>query len=389
MSGLADTLEGAIEPERLLARAVELVAIPSAPGEEGPVGLAFVAMLRAAGMAVTVEERFPGSPSVIGRLAGASGGPVLQLAGHLDTVPVDHEPPEVRDGLLIGRGACDMKAGLAAIAEVAAGLGAAGVFKGTLLVTAYGQHEGSLAGTLHEPLRDLLRRGVHGDLVYIPEGPHLTLPVAGKGSIIVEVHLERDGEPEHELFVAPGTPNPVLAAYRFVELVRETSYGWKTIDTDVGNDTFFLGAIRGGDLYNRVATAARIDGTRRYPAPRTYEEASAELDGIGRRVASEHGVRVRVICHRSGQPFRQAVDHPFIEAFQASVAAVTGARLATAGILLASDINHVMELAGVPTVLHGVDGTRAHATPEWVPVNEIVRAARVLARTVGAVLDAD
>jgi succinyl-diaminopimelate desuccinylase len=386
---LAEALDRAVDPLRLLARAVDLVGIPSFPGQEGAAAAAYARMLAAAGMDVAVEERFPGSPSVIARLPGGPGGPVLQLAGHLDTVPVDQGPPEVRDGLLVGRGACDMKAGLAAIAEVAAALGVAGGFRGTLLVTVYGQHEGSPAGTMHEPLRDLLRRGIHGDLVYIPEGPHTTLPVAGKGSIILEVQLERDGEPGHELFAPPDTPNPVLAAHRFVELVREASARWTVVDPDVGGETFFLGAIRGGDLYNRIATHARIDATRRYPAPRTYEEASAELESIGRRVAVEHGVRVRVVCHRSGQPFRLDPEHPFIDAFQGAAAAVTGARLPTAGVLIASDINHVLEIVGVPTVLHGVDGTRAHATPEWVPVGEVVRAARILARTVGAVLAPD
>jgi acetylornithine deacetylase/succinyl-diaminopimelate desuccinylase-like protein len=387
MSTLADRLEAAIDPMRLVERTLDLVAIPSFPGAEGPVASRYAGMLRDAGLEVTIEERYPGSPSVIARADGGRQGPTLQLAGHLDTVPVDQGPPLIRDGVLHGRGACDMKAGLAAIAEVATALRREPAWDGGMLITAYGQHEGSPSGTMHEPLRDLLRRGIHGDLVFIPEGPHTTLPVAGKGSIILEVHLERDGEPAHELFAEPGTPNPVLAAYRYVELVREHSAGWGICDDAVGDETFFLGAIRGGDLYNRVATTARIDATRRYPAPRTFADASAELEAIGRQVADEHGVRVRVVCHRSGQPFRIDPGHPYIRAFQSAASSVMGAPLPENGILLASDINHVMELAGVPTVLHGADGTRAHATPEWVPVEEINRLARVLARTVGETLE--
>lgn len=387
MSTLADRLEAAIDPARLLERTLALVAMPSFPGGEGPIAARYADMLRDAGLEVATEERYPGSPSVIARTSGGGDGPSLQLAGHLDTVPVDQGPPVIRDGVLHGRGASDMKGGLAAIVEVAEAVRRVGARHGRLLVTAYGQHEGSPSGTMHEPLRDLLRRGIHGDLVFIPEGPHTSLPVAGKGSIILEVHLERDGEPAHELFAPPGTPNPVLAAHRYVELVRERSAGWDLHDEDVGGETFFLGAIRGGDLYNRVATAARIDATRRYPAPRTFEEAAAELEAIGRQVAAEQGVRVRVICHRSGQPFRLDPGHPFIRAFQAAASDVMGAPLPENGSFLASDINHVMELAGVPTVLHGVDGTRAHATPEWVPVAEIVRLARVLARTVGETLE--
>jgi acetylornithine deacetylase/succinyl-diaminopimelate desuccinylase-like protein len=171
-----------------------------------------------------------------------------------------------------------------------------------------------------------------------------------------------------------------------VELVREHARAWDLDDPDVGAETFFLGAIRGGDLYNRIATSARIDATRRYPAPRTFAEAASELEAIGRQVAAEHGLHVRVVCHRSGQPFRLDPANPFLRAFRSAASRVMGGPLPEAGILLASDINHVMELAGVPTVLHGADGARAHATPEWVAVDELVRLARVLARTLGETL---
>ena len=63
-----------------------------------------------------------------------------------------------------------------------------------------------------------------------------------------------------------------------------------------------------------------------------------------------------LLAHRSGQPFRLDPGHPFIGAFQDAARSVMGAPLPTAGILLASDINHVMELTGVPTILHGTKG---------------------------------
>jgi acetylornithine deacetylase/succinyl-diaminopimelate desuccinylase-like protein len=386
---LADRLEAAIDADRVVRRTLDLVAIRSDPGDEGAIAEAYAAMLADAGLDASTDERFPGSPSVIARLPGRGPGPTLQLGGHLDAIPVAQDELGVQGGRLYGRGACDMKGGLAAFAEVSAALQACGgPAAGSLLVTAYGQHEGSPAGTLHEPLRDLLRRGIHGDLVYIADGPHRMLPVAGKGSVIFEVHLRRAGEPEHELLAPGGLPNPVMAAHRFVALLEERSRTWPLQDPDVGGETLFVGAIRGGDLYNRIAVEARIDGTRRYPAPRTFEEVRAELEAVGEAVAGETGVEVTVIAHRSGQPFRQDPGHPFLAAFQEATRVVTGAALPASGILLASDINHVIELTGAPTILHGVDATRAHATPEWVPVPELIRATRVLARTVGTVLGA-
>ena len=92
------------------------------------------------------------------------------------------------------------------------------------------------------------------------------------------------------------------------------------------------------------------------------------------------------MAHRSGQPFRVDPNDPFIGAFRAAAEHVAGVPLPPTGIHLASDINHIVELTGIPTVLHGVDPTRAHATPESVPVAEVIRAARVYARVVGTML---
>jgi acetylornithine deacetylase/succinyl-diaminopimelate desuccinylase-like protein len=369
-----------------------LVGIESFPGGEDRIAVAYAGMLAETGLTVELDRTFAGSPSVIARTAPSAGdaGPLLQLAGHLDTVPVAQDPPVFRDGLVVARGACDMKGALAAFAEVAAAMAeAGGPRRGGLLVTAYGQHEGSPAGTLHGPLRDLLRRGIHGDIALIGDGPHRFLPIAGKGSLIFEIHLHRPGEPTHELLAGAVTPNPVMAAHRFVELLRERATHWTLADPAVGGETFFIGALRGGDLYNRIPVAARIDGTRRYPAPRTFEAAREELEAIAREVAAEQGLDVDVVAHRSGQPFRIDADDPFVATFRREAAAVSGAPLPLDGIDLASDINHVVELTGIPVVLHGVDGARAHATPEWVPVAALVRAARTYARVVGAMLDRD
>ena len=177
-----------------------------------------------------------------------------------------------------------------------------------------------------------------------------------------------------------------MAAHRFVELLKERSAGWTLRDPMVGGETFFVGAIRGGDLYNRIAVAARIDGTRRYPAPGTFEAAQAELDAIATIVASEHGLAVEVVAHRSGQPFRIDPDDPFVATFRREAAVVDGVPLPIRGIELASNINHVTELTEIPVVLHGVDDARAHATPDRVPVAAVVRAARVYGRVVGAML---
>ena len=103
----------------------DLVAIDSVnpeivPGGAGEAEIArFVAgWLERAGLEVTLQEVAPGRPNVVGVRRGSGGGRSLVLNAHMDTVgfagmdsPLE---PRVEGDRLYGRGACDMKAGLAA-----------------------------------------------------------------------------------------------------------------------------------------------------------------------------------------------------------------------------------------------------------------------------------
>ncbi|MDP9356219.1 MAG: M20/M25/M40 family metallo-hydrolase, partial [Chloroflexota bacterium] len=124
--------------EDLVGLIQDLVRVPSVTGEEAAVQAAVAAHMRGAGLEtdvwepdpvelapyadhVGVFETFSGRPNVVGTLRGHAGGRSLILNAHIDTVePGDparwtHPPfgAEVEDGQLYGRGACDMKAGLA------------------------------------------------------------------------------------------------------------------------------------------------------------------------------------------------------------------------------------------------------------------------------------
>ena len=73
---------------------------------------------RSLGLAVEVlDDPFPATPIVIGRLRGGDPGPTIVLNGHLDTVPIPHDPPRVEGGRVWGRGSADMKGPVAAATE--------------------------------------------------------------------------------------------------------------------------------------------------------------------------------------------------------------------------------------------------------------------------------
>jgi acetylornithine deacetylase/succinyl-diaminopimelate desuccinylase-like protein len=376
-----------ISAERLIRRTMQLVLVPSPSGQEVDVADVYAGILRSIGLETILDREFPESPSVIARWDGTAEGQTLQLDGHLDTVATPHAKPEVHGHAICARGACDMKGGLAVITEVAQILSESGLpLRGSLLTTAHGQHEEAVNGhPLHAPLLGLLRRGIHGDACIIPEGPHDELPIAGRGLIIFSVRFSRPGEPVHEILGHTGpVPNPIMAATRFVHLFERRARHWNIHDELAGPESFFIGSIHGGDLYNRVPTSAEVTGTRRYPVPVTYETAREELEEIAGVAANEFGVGMEVVAERSGQPFSVSPTEPIVGALSRSHDNVIGRPLPLTGMRYSGDVSQFVNVAGVPALYHGTDQTTAHSDRESVAVGALVRCASVL---LGAALE--
>lgn len=387
MRDRTDRLLARIDGQRAAQRTLELLGHPSPSGDERAVAELYATMLDDLGMTVELDEQYPESPSVVARSPGGQSERVLQLSGHLDTIANPHAQPALNGDVLIGRGAADMKSGLAAILELVQAFGECELLTSvSLLVTAYGQHEEPVGGNpLHAPLIGLLRRGVHGTACLIPEGPHRYLPISGRGLVIFEMEFLGPDQSSHEILGEwPADRNPVMAAVEFAERLKQRSQQWTLHDEYAGDESFFLGRIAGGDLYNRVPVRAVCEGTRRYPHGRSYAEVRDELLGLAHDAAKQ--IRVACVPHvvKSGQPFRLDEDEPIVRAVLAGHERATGASLRLGSIQYSADASQVMEYARVPAVYHGVDSTTAHSDHECVEVSQIERCARVLVATAAA-----
>jgi acetylornithine deacetylase/succinyl-diaminopimelate desuccinylase-like protein len=364
-----------VDAARLRDLTLELVRIESHTGDTAAAARAYARHLEEIGMDVELlADVFPATPTVVARLRGAEPGPTVVLNGHLDTVPIPHEEPRVENGSIYGRGAADMKGACAAAAEAVRVLAEA-PFAGEIVIVAIGLHEAP--GGRGEDLQHLLDGGFHADMAVVCELSGHDVAIAHMGQVTAEITVSRPGMPTHELQTPTGTPHPLLAAARVVDAIRARN---EELSADehplVGAETYFVGELHGGDFYNRFPTTCRIVGTRRWMPGNTLEAVDAEYRDLLAKVAAETGCEIDLDLKLVRGAYEIDPEHPLLQALQSSYREVTGKELEPVGVKVVAD-GALFAAAGIPTVYHGPVGTGAHADVEYMPVDELVRAAEV------------
>src|SRR4029077_6567077 len=174
--------------ELVAVNSVNPTLVPGAPGEQQIADLV-AAQLRRSGLDVSVETVVPGRPNVVGVLEGRSAGRTLMFCGHTDTVGVagmtDPFTPVERDGRLYGRGAQDMKGGVAAMMSAAATVAErGGLASGRLIVAAVVDEEHASIGA------DALVKTWSADAGVVTEPTDLAIAVGHKGFAWVGITVE-------------------------------------------------------------------------------------------------------------------------------------------------------------------------------------------------------
>jgi acetylornithine deacetylase/succinyl-diaminopimelate desuccinylase-like protein len=370
-----------VDADRLRDLTLELVETASPTGDTAVVARLYAQRLREIGMEVEVlDEVFPATPIVVGRLHGGLPGPSVVLNGHLDTVPIPHAPARVENGSVYGRGSADMKGALACAAETARVLKQSGPFPGELVIVAIGLHEAP--GGRGEDLTWLLREhGFRCDFAVVCELSGDTFVAAHMGQATVEITIEREGMVTHELKTSPGTPHPILTAGKVIQAIESRNAELASVEHPwVGAETYFVGEVHGGDFYNRFPTSCRVVGTRRWAPGNTLEAVEAEFLSLLEPIAAETGCSIELDLKLVRGAYSIDPEHTLSVALRAGYADVTGAELPLVGIKVVADAAVFQGEAAIPTVYHGPAGSGAHADVEAMPIAELARATRVYLR---------
>lgn len=350
--------------------------VPGAPGE-GAVAQLLANVLASWGFRVNVQEAAPGRPNVIATVGGGRGKSLL-FNGHIDVVAVDtmtHAPfaAEETDGRLYGRGASDMKAGVAAMCAAAHRAIARGV-AGTVTVAAVVDEEFKSIGT-----RALIASGFRADAAIVTEPTQLAIMPAHRGFTWVRVTCR--GRAAHGSRYDLGVDAILHAAHvmRGLDDFQRSELDARTHKL-LGHASLHAGTIAGGSGWSTYPEECRLEIERRTLPGETGDDVVAEIQHVCDRVRqSVPGLRADVEHVFSQLPSDVAEDAPICSAL-ADALRGCGEPVRVAGMSAWTDAA-LLNAAGIPAICFGPgDMMLAHANAEWVELAEVDRAADVLAQ---------
>lgn len=365
----------------------DLVRINSANPSHSPAGKgeaeigAYVAeSLIDLGLSVTTFEVEPGRMNVVGVLEGSGVGRSLLLNAHLDTVGVegmlgDPFGAQIRDGRLYGRGAQDMKGGLAAMMGAAKALVNAGIdLEGDLLVTAVADEEHTSIGT------DDLVQHVTADGAIVTEPTDLTLCRAHRGFIWYDV--ETYGRAAHGSRFKEGIDANMRMGRFLAQLEKlERELRQRPPHPLLGPPSLHAARIQGGTEINVYAANCLLQIDRRTVPGETESQATSELQAIiDWLAAADPTFKAAVKSTLERVPFEVAPDVPIVQVLEAAITHRTGSKPIHSGVTFWTDAA-ILAAAGIETALVGPIGGGLHSEEEWVDIQSVVDLAHILVDT--------
>jgi acetylornithine deacetylase len=349
--------------------------VDGAPGE-GRVAACLAEILSGWGFTVELREVAPGRPNVIARV-GPAGCTPLVLNGHLDVVGTDgmtHPPfqPHEADGRLYGRGANDMKGGVAAMCVAAARVAARGELVSEVIVTAVCDEEYRSLGT-----SALLAGGLQATAAIVTEPTRLAICPAHKGFVWFDVAVT--GHAAHG-----SRPDVGVDAIAHAGLLLGTmlAHGEDTLGARrhplLGAPSLHAATITGGTGWSTYPSHCALQVERRTIPGETGDQVRRELQQLIDELArTRRAFSATLTLHTEQPPNDVPVHAPIVHALRDALCeaalppSIDGLSCWTDAALFTA--------AGIPAVCFGPgDIARAHAAEEWIGIDELHHATTVL-----------
>ena len=320
---------------------------------------------------IEVKDGVHNGVPVMAATVGAADGPVVILHGHVDVVPARPEQfvPRVEGDRLYGRGAYDMKGGLAAMMLAVRDLAEQDRVRVHFVCVADEESD-----TPTQRGSDyLVEKGYTGDFAITGEPTDLMIGVQAKG--VLALRIEVRGKAAHGSTPWEGD-NAVLKAVDVFRAIEVLPFAGESSDL-FPKPSISLGRIIGGDALNKVPDRCVIDVDIRYLPGQESKAVLAQVEAIP-------DTDVSIIFHRD--PAVVSRRNPYVRMLAESVEEGSSVDRISVGRDGASDAVSFLE-AGVPAVEFGPAGAGHHGPEEWVSIESLSKYRKALVNFVDLVGD--
>lgn len=351
-------------------------ALASGGPAEGPIARLLTETLSQWGIDARMVDAAPGRPNVIATLRGTGGGKSLMFNGHVDVVGVEnmsHAPFDalLSDGRMYGRGASDMKGGIAAMCAAAARV--KGTLKGDLILACVADEEWRSLGT-----SALVSSGLRADAAVVTEPTGLAIMPAHKGFAWIELTFL--GRAAHGSRWDLGVDAIRHAGLLLAELERlDNAVLPQKQHSLLGRPSLHAGEIEGGLGLSTYPDRCVLRIERRTIPGETASAARNEIDEVCSVLRQRHpSFNATAELLLSQPPSDVDPGAPVCVGLERAARA-NGVTPRIAGMSAWTDAA-LLNQAGIPAVCFGPgDMGLAHAAEEYIDVREVEKAADILA----------
>ena len=345
------------------------------------------------------NHEYEGRKNVVATFSGTGGGHSLLMNGHCDIVPAGDESKwkyspfsgEIHDGRIYGRGASDMKGGLAAAVCAIKLLQELGIgLKGDIILESVVDEEGGGNGTIA-----CCDRGYKADGAMIMEPTALAIMTCNRGAFLAEFNVI--GSPIHAAMKGNGH-NAIEKAIKLIHALQELEAHWLMTKKHklLSNPTINIGTICGGTGASTGAESCKVQFDVEFLPSElnsNYDKIEVDPEDIKREVESwlicacqgdvwlkDHPVSVN--WYQETLCFETDTEDPFVLAAVDSVRKVTG-KADLDGLPCGCDGAHLASISKMPVIILGPgDSENLHVFDESLSVEKYLQAIEIYANLI-------
>jgi len=362
----------------------EFIKIPSTSGQEKEIQTVIMDKLTSLGLKVNLDD----AGNVIAELDGKTDIPALLLSGHMDTVAADtgwsYDPysAKIVNGRIYGRGAADMKGGLAAIITAVEILQNANIkLKGKLYILATVREEVPIDNGMAYFL-DYMKKNIKINSSIIGEPTSLNIGLGNKGRMEIEIITR--GKSTHASIPEKGI-NAIYSMAKIInniEKMRLKSIYIKGVGKVKG--ALNVGVIKGGVRPNTVPDLCEIIIDRRLVPTETPEKVLNEFKKIMNKL-KEKNKRIKAeinLRYPPAMPVIVSKDEAIVKSLEKAVRKIKKGVKFTF-LPYTTEACYLSGVASIPTVIFGPGNiSQAHAINEYIEIKSLIDATKIYFLTI-------